>query len=492
MRNFKFFILSLCFFFFSLTAFAQTYYELAYKNQAGKQCYGFMIYEDDENVSMRVVELSADNDVTAADDIPYNGEQGSEDGQQYTALAPMKQASNAPYIVFFWNKLKGSNEVEILPAICYDLTKNDFKDPDSFTEVGLADITAEYLQQFYNVEDPVYQSIMTAQKEILDQRITIASNLGDGSDIYRTVLTLLAEAGATVDTNMLSDQGSCSTGTCAPSDEDDSDDDDDPSSSDFYNGSNTLSNNSGVTLHFVSVINATVNDIGSSCERDYDNIKSEMKGISQALGIRMRNYNVMGNNYSREGVVQTLQELAPAANDIVFFLYSGHGFRFNDQESSYPAIDLTSSSYDNIEENHLLMSDIYDEICSKNARLNIVLSDCCNTPIGIETPPMRECGTLYCRASNNFSVSRLGQLFLQERGNMLSTAASPGETSICDMMGGVYTLAFIRSLRKEINATNQQDVSWNSVINNTISSARERSQEAGNRQHGLKETTIRR
>ena len=138
------------------------------------------------------------------------------------------------------------------------------------------------------------------------------------------------------------------------------------------------------------------------------------------------------------------------------------------------------------------MSDIYDEICSKNARLNIVLSDCCNTPIGIDTPPMRESGTLYCRASNNFSVSRLGQLFLQERGNMLSTAASPGETSICDMMGGVYTLAFIRSLRKEINATNQQEVSWNSIINNTISSARERSQEAGNRQHGLKETTIRR
>ena len=491
MKFYRRLLLTLCaILFISLSAFAQTYYELAYKNPAGKQCYGFMIYEDDENVSMRVVELSADNDVAAAEDIPYNGEQGSEDGQQYTALAPMKQASNAPYIVFFWNKLKGSNEVEILPAICYDLTKNDFKDPDSFMEVGLADITDDYLQQFYSVEDSVYQSIMAAQKEIQDQRVAIANNLGDGSDIYRTVLALLADAGVTVESEMPPAQDAESDGGVAETDND-SDDEERPAS-DIYNSGTTASNNSGVTLHFVSVINATVNDIGSSCERDYDNIRSEMKGISQALGIRMKNYNVMGNNYSREGVVQTLQELAPAANDIVFFLYSGHGFRFNDQESSYPAIDLTSSSYDDIEENHLLMSDIYDEICSKNARLNIVLSDCCNTPIGIDTPPMRESGTLYCRASNNFSVSRLGQLFLQERGNMLSTAASPGETSICDMMGGVYTLAFIRSLRKEINATNQQEVSWNSIINNTISSARERSQEAGNRQHGLKETTIRR
>ena len=58
------------------------------------------------------------------------------------------------------------------------------------------------------------------------------------------------------------------------------------------------------------------------------------------------------------------------------------------------------------------------------------------------------------------------------------------------MTGGYYTVAFIRALRKEINATNQQAVSWNSIVNNTISSARERSQAVGNVQHGLKESTI--
>ena len=243
-------------------------------------------------------------------------------------------------------------------------------------------------------------------------------------------------------------------------------------------------------MHFVSVINSNVSDIGASCERDYDNLASELKGISQALGIQFKDYNVMGDYYSREAVAETLSNLRPSANDIVFFYYSGHGFRFDDQESRYPAIALTSSSYDDIREHYLLMSDIYDEVCAKNARLNIVLSDCCNTPIGIPQPEMRETGTLYGRANNNFSLSRLGNLFLQQRGSLLSTAASPGETSICDMTGGVYTLAFLRSLRKEINATNSQEVSWTTIINNTISSALQRSSDAGNLQHGIKETTM--
>lgn len=522
-------LLSLC----GFSALAQSYYEFTYKNQAGKQCYGFMIYEDDTNCTMRVIEVAKNQDVTAVEDIKYKGEQGSEEGQQYTALCPEKQQANAPIIVFFWNKLKGSKDVELIPGICFDLEKLDFKDPDSFAEVGLADISDEYLQQFYAPDEEAYKKILGAKKEVVLQRERIAKNLGDGEDIYRIVMELLAENGCGQAQNSQSactpqqntssqcnsdvdadDCGSDDLGCDDPDDDGDYDGEDNsgngnggnyepeqedepapnynnPSPSQNATPSTSPNNSGGVTLHFVSVINSKVNDIGASCERDYDNFLSELKGIAQALGMQFKNHNVMGNYYSRDAVVETLNGLRPSSNDVVLFYYSGHGFRFDDQQSQYPAIDLTTSSYDDVGAgNYLLMSDIYEEICSKKARLNIVLSDCCNTKIGIPTPSMRESGTLYSRANNNFSLSRLGQLFLQGRGNLLSTAASPGETSICDMMGGFFTVAFIRSLRKEISATNSQDVSWNTVIDNTISSAKQRSSEVGNLQHGIKETTM--
>ncbi|WP_373718777.1 caspase family protein [Bacteroides heparinolyticus] len=454
----------LSFFFMTMAMFlciqveAQTYYELAYKNRDGRQCYGFMIYEDDDNCTMRIITVNDNNEISDADDIKYVSVDDKDNGE-YTALCPEEQSDVAPNIVFLWKEYKGDDDIQ--PVICFDLEEADFNLPESFTEVDLADIDTEYLQQFYDTNEDMYRAIMEAKREIRHQQSAIADKLGDGSDIFRTVMTLLAEAGADVDQEDI------------PEITEDSRAEGD------------------VTLHLMTVINTEVNDIGQACERDYFNILNEMKGISKTLGIRLKTYAVMGDAYSRDNVVRTLNSLQPGSDDIVFFIYSGHGFRFDNQTSKYPCFDLTTSQYDDVEDdNYLQMSDIYNEICGKEARLNIVLSDCCNTPIGVEAP-YREVGTLFSRSSNNYSVKRLGQLFLQARGSLISTAASPGETSVCDMTGGYFTLSFIRSLRKEINAVNQQSVSWENIINNTIAAARQRGQEVGNRQQGLKLIKIR-
>lgn len=518
-RNRFLIILSFCaLLFFSLPAFAQTYYEFAYKDKAGKQCYGFMIYEDDDDIIMRVVEADKDNNVTASEDLKYKSEHGTEDGQKYTALVPTKEQKNAPYIVFFWGKQK---DKDLIPMICFDLNKeDDFKDPDSFTEVGLADITKEYLQQFYDDDDPTYKSIMAAKNKVISQREVLKKSEGNDDDLYDAIMALLDETSDMLDNDSSCDQNdqgqdaddsneeggddNYDQGLCSQDDGSNQGDsnndsqsgnsgsaDNNQNSNNTGNsGSNNPPTNGKVTLHFVAVINTVVQDIGASCRRDYDNILSEMQGIAKSLGIQFKKYDVMDADYSPASVKRVIKDLQPSANDVVFFLYSGHGFRFDDQKSRYPAMALNKSEYDDIKKNYLLMSEIYRAICAKKARLNIVLSDCCNTPIGINTPPMREDGTLFGRSNNNFSISRLGQLLLQERGNLLSTAASPGETSLCDMTGGFFTMAFIRALRKEINATNQQKVSWNTIINNTISAARDRSKAVGDVQNGLKESSM--
>lgn len=197
------------------------------------------------------------------------------------------------------------------------------------------------------------------------------------------------------------------------------------------------------------------------------------------------NYPVTGNDFSRDGVVAMLNKLRPASNDIVVFLYSGYGFRFDNQESRFPQMDLTTSSYQELGDNYLAMADVFDDIQNKGARLNIVMSDCCNTPIG-EEAPISTGTTLYSRATSNFSLDRLRDLFLNTRGSILSTASSPGEPSVCDQSGGFYTIGFIRSLRKEISSTSSEPVSWLNVMDNTIEAAKKRSERDGDGQHGLR------
>lgn len=197
------------------------------------------------------------------------------------------------------------------------------------------------------------------------------------------------------------------------------------------------------------------------------------------------NYPVTGNDFSRDGVVAMLNKLRPASNDIVVFLYSGHGFRFDNQESRFPQMDLTTSSYQELGDNYLAMADVFDDIQNKGACLNIVMSDCCNTPIG-EEAPVSTGTTLYSRATSNFSLDRLRDLFLNTRGSILSTASSPGEPSVCEQSGGFYTIGFIRSLRKEISSTSSEPVSWLNVMDNTIEAAKKRSERDGDGQHGLR------
>ncbi|MCR4853979.1 MAG: caspase family protein [Prevotella sp.] len=445
---------------------AQTFYEISYKNPQGNQYYGFISYEDDDNCTMRIIKTDAQKNIVERQDVEYVGVNDDED-KEYTALCPTEKEDIAPCMVFLWDEY--DEDEDVVPLITFDLdSDDDFIDAQDFYEIDMSDIDEEYIGQFFDEDEQMYQQIVAAQGKMSAQKQEMTGQLGDGSDIHRTVVAALKEAGADLSENM-----------------DEKNDED--IQSDYGNASNS---NKGVTIHLVEVVNTEISDIGEACARDYKNIKNQMKGITQALGIQLREYPVVGEEFTREAVEKTLNRVKPSSNDVVFFLYSGHGFRFSNQSSKFPCIYLSTSEYDELDENsYMEMDAIYDEVCRKGARLNIVLSDCCNSSIDEEAPcHMR--GTLLSRSNNNFSADRLRDLFINSRGSLLSTSSSPGETSVCDLTGGYFTLSFIRSLRKEINVMNTSPVSWDRLISNTISAARERSKSDGNAQNGLKKGNI--
>ena len=173
------------------------------------------------------------------------------------------------------------------------------------------------------------------------------------------------------------------------------------------------------------------------------------------------------------------------------FVYTGHGFRFKDQQDYYPCLDLSSSAYEDAEENFMALSDIFSTIVSKHARLNIVLSDCCNSIVNMNQPVVRS-NSLFSRSNTNFNLQKLSSLFLKTKGDIIATAASPGEYSWCGDNGGFFLLSFFESLRSQISALNQGTPSWNTLINNTISSAARKTDNNAStkRQNGLKDVAV--
>lgn len=230
------------------------------------------------------------------------------------------------------------------------------------------------------------------------------------------------------------------------------------------------------TLHVVLVTNTMINDIGQSCEVDKNNAEREFDIISAELEMPIVKTVIDGRDFTKDNVTRAINNLNPGRNDVVVFIYSGHGFRWSDQSSSYPTIDLRYSNYQQISrENSYELGDIYNRIVAKGARLNIVIGDCCNSDVGVSERGGEP--TLASRFRFQGKLARLRKLFLQSNGNLIVAAARPNETSCGNSRDGGYFLSsFFASLGKETSQNATDVPSWENIVTRSISTANYKTQ----------------
>jgi hypothetical protein len=174
------------------------------------------------------------------------------------------------------------------------------------------------------------------------------------------------------------------------------------------------------------------------------------------LGIPVLVDSVYGSRYSKTNVEAALAKLKPGADDIVVFYYSGHGFR--DQKipaKDFPFLDLRDPNNrprPKPQAQTLNIQDIYTSIVQKGARLNLILSDCCNDTVEAKKTksnmPMP-----VTRAPMKYAKNNLIALFLtRTKMNFLMTAASKDERAIITpRYSSYFTYFFVESLRSYLS-----------------------------------------
>jgi|GEM_PF-973926 len=245
------------------------------------------------------------------------------------------------------------------------------------------------------------------------------------------------------------------------------------------------------TMHFIMVVNNADKKIGVSCSKDQEKLDRELSAIARTLGIPYKPYFIYCANDLTKVKLQTrLNEVAPGTNDIIIFSYSGHGSRWADQKDPYPFMNLwvtPSFSYEpkdqeelsqikqQVNINSLGLSEAYQIITKKQARLNVVLGDLCNTSIGVPRPVNPESYVTFGhRDGSNFLIRdtlKLRRLFIDATGNLLSAAARADEAASGNSTsGGYYTTSFVDALR-EAASFRASTPSWEGIINKTIANA---------------------
>lgn len=226
--------------------------------------------------------------------------------------------------------------------------------------------------------------------------------------------------------------------------------------------------NTAAKLHFVVVANTNDPRIGYSVQKDLVNLSSQIKDVSVFLKIPLNYVEVSGANFNKKNVENAVNNLKPGPNDIVIFYYSGHGYS-NDQNTTqqYPQFDLRESRFDDILVATLNASEVMDKIKAKNARLNLVLSDCCNSSLGMLKPEGKTFA-LTAKSLLSWDKTYCFNLFMNSKGSIIATAAKKGQFAYGNTdVGGYFTSNFVTAMEKYLSKFQTSTPTWEEIINET-------------------------
>ena len=218
-------------------------------------------------------------------------------------------------------------------------------------------------------------------------------------------------------------------------------------------------------LHFILVANTNDPRIGYSVQKDVINITSQIKDVATFLGLPLNLVEVSGAKFGKANVETALNNLKPGTNDIVIFYYSGHGYS-NDRNANeqYPQFDLRQSRFDDIFVATMNASEVFDKIKAKNARLNLVITDCCNSSLGLLKPEGKNFA-LTTKSLMSWEKSYCYDLFMKSKGSVIATAAKKGQYAYGNTdVGGYFTSNLITAMEKYLSKFQTSTPNWQQII----------------------------
>lgn len=212
------------------------------------------------------------------------------------------------------------------------------------------------------------------------------------------------------------------------------------------------------------VANINEPEIGPSCLKDMNRTVETFTKLADFLKIKLEYKTISGKEYNKANVEKAIAALTPKPNDIVVFYYTGHGFRKPKDNRRFPYIDLRPKPDNTYMVNSLNIEDIYNSIKRKGARLNLVMSDCCNAEVtasnSIGSPVPRKKGLLM-----NYNLENCRALFLNPKPtSILITAADAGQKAASNNeFGGFFSYFFKASMESQLSFF-KKNVTWKNLL----------------------------
>lgn len=249
---------------------------------------------------------------------------------------------------------------------------------------------------------------------------------------------------------------------------------------------NPFRNEAKPRLFLIAVIDSDDKIIGKRCEKDLGKITESFEEFTNWLDLAILVPKIIkGAKFSKVAVNDAIENWLPSqepdGDDIVVFYFSGHGFRFSNDESAFPRMWLKTAGDQNPETANLsLEEDIYDRIVTMGAGINLVLSDCCNSVPGANTSFATS--TIVSRETERPNKEELendrkdfDDLFMPDNPlSIIATAADSTELAGgTPEIGGFFTHFLLEALDISIYE-DELEPTWESILNYAKEEARKK------------------
>ncbi|MDO5524697.1 MAG: caspase family protein [Prevotella sp.] len=233
----------------------------------------------------------------------------------------------------------------------------------------------------------------------------------------------------------------------------------------------------GQTFHAIIFANTKNSSIGESVEVDFNRMEVEMTTIAKSIGYNLKKsyYYGTSESFSRNSLEQMINGLSCSPDDIVFFYYSGHGGRAENENTIFPEMCLFVNDADLVSKSQLYpLHDVYSRIKAKNPRLTIVMGDLCNSVMeGFYRDDSKASKGATILSKGTCNVYK--NLFLNAKGGIIVASSEPNYTSSCYVYqengkwytaGSYLTHSFLCVLKYFVDKG--EDISWENLFDNTI------------------------
>ena len=198
-----------------------------------------------------------------------------------------------------------------------------------------------------------------------------------------------------------------------------------------------------VKVHAIVFCNTNDQKIGESCKNDQIRFIEQMGIIETALGCDVDWMNIYtGKECNKPNLESAMSNLKCNSNDVVFFYYSGHGVhaKADPADGWLPQMCLNYESYD--QDKFVPVTYVRDKLALMNARLKIIITDCCNNEASWVTVKGLIASDESTPNVDDIDVGKLKKLFIDSRGTVIATSSKRGQMSLGPKEGGCFSMAF--------------------------------------------------